>query len=389
MPYDAAATVNESAIFGTATVLGASLRQARKSRKLTQQRLALAAGIDIATAQGLERGRGTLGPLIAVLTVLEFRLADQPSTVSLGDWIAAVRRSAGYSQAAIALRIGVSKPTVIQIEHGRGSVANLLRVMGALGISATIVPMSDPLHGARLICGDCMDVLPTMASGSIDMIFTSPPYNLRRGVGVNFPKNGIWRRRPPLADGYASHSDDLPYAAYVEWQKAFLRECWRLIPDDGAIFYNHKPRVQAGVLQTPLDLNPDLPIRQIVIWRRHGGICFSKSFYLPSHEWIVIFAKPKFRLTDHAAACVSDVWEIAAERNNPHPAPFPVDLPRRAIASTNAKVVLDPFMGSNATGVAALAEGRQFIGIEKDAGYFDMAKARLVAAGREASHDSG
>jgi transcriptional regulator with XRE-family HTH domain len=72
MPYDAAATVNESAIFGTATVLGASLRQARKSRKLTQQRLALAAGIDIATAQGLERGRGTLGPLIAVLTVLEF-----------------------------------------------------------------------------------------------------------------------------------------------------------------------------------------------------------------------------------------------------------------------------------------------------------------------------
>jgi site-specific DNA-methyltransferase (adenine-specific) len=258
MPYDAAATVNESAIFGAAVALGASLRKARKTRKLTQQRLALAAGIDIATAQGLERGRGTLGPLIAVLTVLEFRLADQPPTVSLGDWIAAVRKSGGYSQAALALRIGVSKPTVIQIEHSRGHVANLLRVMGALGQTAGIVPMSDPLHAARLICGDCMDVLPTLPDHSVHAIIADLPYSLT---------NLEWDRPIPLAP---------------LWD-----EFRRLLTPTGVVVLTACQPFTAELLTSNLAWFKDA-----LIWEksRATGFLQAKKRHLKKHEDILVFS---------------------------------------------------------------------------------------------------
>lgn len=217
-----------------------------------------------------------------------------------------------------------------------------------------------------------------MPESSIDLIFTSPPYNLGISSGGGFPKKktGKWSGGA-LSDGYASHSDAMEYAKYVAWQQTVLLACWRLLSDTGAIFYNHKPRVQNGLLSTPLDLNPDLPVRQIVIWKRDGGINFSPSFYLPSHEWIVIFAKPEFRLRDKEASGAKDVWEVAQQRDSDHPAPFPVGLPRIALATTNARTVLDPFMGSGSTGVAAVETGCDFIGIEKDAGYFAMAKTRI------------
>lgn len=69
--------------------------------------------------------------------------------------------------------------------------------------------------------------------------------------------------------------------------------------------------------------------------------------------------------------------KLLADKGNQHPAPFPVELPRMIIAATNAKTVLDPFLGSGSTGVAALMEGRRFIGIEQSADYCRMAEERL------------
>lgn len=154
-----------------------------------------------------------------------------------------------------------------------------------------------------------------------------------------------------------------------------------MLRDDGAIYYNHKPRVQNGVLQTPLDLNPGLPVRQIVIWDRRSGFNFNQSFYLPTHEWVVIFAKPGFRLRSKGASGLKDVWSVPHERENEHPAPFPVDLAQKAIETTSARVILDPFMGSGSTGVAALQSGREFIGIELDPGYCEKARARMGIGG--------
>lgn len=221
--------------------------------------------------------------------------------------------------------------------------------------------------------GDCLDVMRTLPSGSVDLVFTSPPYNLGWNRG-GFSQS-LWPNAA-LAEGYASYDDAREPAEYIDWQKEVLRECWRLLSPTGAIFYNHKPRVQNGLLQTPLDLNPDLPLRQVLIWNRGSGHNFNRSFFVPSHEWIVVFAKPGFRLKGGKTRG-KDVWDIRAERNNSHPAPFPVELAQRAIAATSAKIILDPFMGSGTTGVAALREGRDFIGIEIDPGYVRSAEERI------------
>lgn len=231
----------------------------------------------------------------------------------------------------------------------------------------------------QLFQGDCLEVMKNIPNGSVDMVFTSPPYNLGVSSGGGFPKGkakGKWSGGE-LSNGYTSHNDAMPYEEYVQWQKNVLLECWRTLSDTGAIYYNHKPRVQNGILQTPLELNPGLPLRQIIIWERNGGINFSPSFYLPTHEWILIFAKPAFRLRDKKASGAKDIWKVGQERGNPHPAPFPVDLPKIAIETTNAKVILDPFMGSGTTGVAAKNLNRDFIGIEMDEGYFKIAKERI------------
>lgn len=150
----------------------------------------------------------------------------------------------------------------------------------------------------------------------------------------------------------------------------------RIIPEDGAVFYNHKWRVQAGLLQDRQDIVSGLPIRQIIIWRRKGGINFNPGYFLPTYEVIYLIAKPKFRLAKKANAH-GDVWEFNQESKNKHPAPFPVDLIERIIASTNAKIILDPFMGSGTTALAAKKLDRKFVGIEISPEYCEMARQRI------------
>ena len=90
---------------------------------------------------------------------------------------------------------------------------------------------------------------------------------------------------------------------------------------------------------------------------------------------IYLFAKEKFRLAKGDAQ--RDVWRIDQERDNLHPAPFPLELPLRCIQATDAQVVLDPFMGSGTTAVAAEQLGRNWIGIELLKKFCDDANDRL------------
>ena len=244
--------------------------------------------------------------------------------------------------------------------------------------------------GVTIYHGDCRDVLPSLTAGSFDLVFTSPPYNLGAGTGERF---GHFRADAPLgqrggrtgkwdmgalADGYGDYDDAMPPAEYEAWQRQTLTACWSLLSDTGAIFYNHKPRVQGGELWTPLALNPGLPLRQIVIWARAGGINFSPSFFCPTHEWILVFAKPAFRLRTKAASGVGDVWTISQESNPDHPAPFPELLPRHALETTPTRSVLDPFMGIGTTLFAAKRLQRQATGIERNERYCEIAAKRLA-----------
>lgn len=262
----------------------------------------------------------------------------------------------------------------------RGAIATQQRVgISSQGKAKCAKKPVDLLADFRnqFLCGNAIDVMRTLPDASIDLIVTSPPYNLKNstGNGMKDGRGGKWQNAR-LVNGYANYNDNMPHDEYVAWQRGCLTEMFRVVRDDGAIFYNHKWRVQGGLLQDRQDIIEGFPVRQIIIWRRKGGINFNKGYFLPTYEVIYLIAKPKFELAPKANS-YGDIWEFTQDMNNPHPAPFPVDLIERIVTSTNAKIVLDPFMGSGTTAVAAKNQGRDFIGIEISPDYCDMARERL------------
>ena len=229
----------------------------------------------------------------------------------------------------------------------------------------------------KIICGDCLTVMKQLPDKCVDLIVTSPPYNLKNstGNGMKDGRGGKWSNAA-LINGYATYDDNMPYDEYCEWQKKCLQEMMRLLKDDGAIFYNHKWRVQNGLIQDRREIVADFPVRQIIIWRRKGGINFNAGYFLPTYEVIYLIAKKNFKLAPKASR-YGDVWEFMQEQKNSHPAPFPVALIDRIVSSANAQVILDPFMGSGTTAVVAQGLKRNFIGIELSQEYCEMAEKRL------------
>ena len=243
---------------------------------------------------------------------------------------------------------------------------------------------------------DCLEMMRDLPSSSISYVITSPPYNMGNSTGgglaqykPNYRTDGGMKARSgggkwskcALATGYESFDDDMPHEKYVAWQKEILTECWRLLDDAGAIFYNHKQRVFSGVCVTPLDYLPAcVSVRQIIIWARTGGINFNQRFYMPTDEWIVILAKPGFKLKNRGASGYGSVWSFPADFNNPHPAPFPYELPRRILESAAfiQKPVLDPFSGSGTVRIAAHDFGYDFIGSEVSKQYCEMSDKRFA-----------
>ena len=237
----------------------------------------------------------------------------------------------------------------------------------------------------KIICGDCLNVMAEMPSGSVDLVVTSPPYNLKNstGNGMKDGRGGKWSNAA-LINGYANYDDNMPSDEYAAWQRKCLEEMLRLVKEDGAIFYNHKWRVQGGLWQDRQDIVSKFPVRQIIIWQRSGGINFNAGYFLPTYEVIYLIAKPKFILAPKANA-FGDVWKFNQELNNPHPAPFPIDMVYRCINSTNAKIILDPFMGSGTTAIAALKAKRNYIGIEISPEYCELAEKRIKESTQQAS----
>ena len=229
----------------------------------------------------------------------------------------------------------------------------------------------------KIICGDAVQVMKEMPDKFIDLVVTSPPYNLKNstGNGMKDGRGGKWKNAA-LVNGYANYDDNMPHDEYVKWQRACLTEMFRLIKEDGAIFYNHKWRVQGGLLQDRADIVSGFPVRQIIIWKRKGGINFNHGYFLPTYEVIYLIAKPKFKLAPKANS-YGDVWEFKQEMKNGHSAPFPVALIDRIITSTTAKVILDPFMGSGTTAITAMGNDRNFIGIDISQEYCEIAEKRI------------
>ena len=231
------------------------------------------------------------------------------------------------------------------------------------------------------ICGDCLEEMRKLPDASVKLVVTSPPYNLRHGVSTWTPeamKNSKWNTAA-LIDGYDNYTDNLPHAEYVAWQRECLTEMLRLLRDDGAIFYNHKWRMQGKLLQDRSDILAGFPVRQILIWDRMSALNITPSCFMPSYEVIYMVAKPGFTI-HRGHRGIGAVWRILPERSdNKHPAPFPLAIPERIIAACcrPGDVVLDPFMGSGTTPLAAEQAGLPWIGIDNSPVYIDLALQRI------------
>ena len=231
----------------------------------------------------------------------------------------------------------------------------------------------------NIICGDCLEIMKDIPDQAVDLVVTSPPYNLNIRKTFNNTTNwkGKWNKSKLQSSGYDKHNDYMPEDKYILWQNNVLKECFRVLKDTGAIFYNHKWRVQNGNYQQRLDIIDGLPLRQIIIWKKSGGINFNEGYFLPTYEVIYILAKPKFKLPPKINR-FGDVWEIHQERGSWHPAPFPVELASRCIQATTGDIILDPFSGSGTVALAAKALKKSYIGIDISKDYCDKAKERLI-----------
>ena len=231
-----------------------------------------------------------------------------------------------------------------------------------------------------IICGDSLTELKKLPSESIDLIITSPPYNIKNSkgntVGKNEKRHFKGHKGKLFTEGYDVCADNMDDDEYERWQHEILTECMRVIKDDGAIFYNHKFRICGKRLKDHAHILEGLPVRQMIIWDRQGGLSFNNAFFLPNYEIIYMIAKDNFKLLPYACN-VGDIWRFRPVVRSPHPAPFPIGIPKRIISSTAADVVLDPFMGSGTTAAAAKMLGRHYIGFDISPKYCEIARDRV------------
>lgn len=228
--------------------------------------------------------------------------------------------------------------------------------------------------------GDALEVMARLPSEYVDVVVTSPPYNMGLvpgGGGRGMYRPGASNKAGRFRDGYGTHDDAMPQDEYDDWQRECLNEMWRIARF--AVYYNHRPRVEHGRLRDPLSgFYGNAILRQRIIWNRGTGIDVNLRAYCTRGEYILLFAKEGFNLVNHSASGCGDVWDLGMEHQETgHPAPFPESMPMRVLLTTGAESVLDPFVGSGTTLRAAKNLGRTAIGIELEESYCALAVARL------------
>jgi len=230
-----------------------------------------------------------------------------------------------------------------------------------------------------LIQGDCLEVMKDIPDGSIDLIVTSPPYNVWRNRRTQARKKHYWDRTNII---YDKCSDKMTDEAYQEWQILFINECVRVLKATGTIVYNHKDQIFNFKALSPLEwiLRSNAIYRQRITWDRQGMQAFNNVRFYRVEEDLYILGKNAKGFTWHKEfAKYLSIWRITPERGVDHPAPFPEEIPKRCIEafSNENDIVLDPFMGSGTVGKVAKSLNRNFIGIDISEDYLKIAEKRI------------
>ena len=229
--------------------------------------------------------------------------------------------------------------------------------------------------------GNCLEEIKKIPDNSIDLIVTSPPYNKGYWSSNRNVNNYSFYKTKSRRIEYGDFDDNIEPEEYEAQQREILKECIRVLKPSGSIFYNH-----IDILKNHQTIHPtyvyDFPLKQIIIWNRKNTPKLDKSYFFPVNEYIYWIQKTKTSRTKFNrknAIYNKNIWDIMPDKNNDFPAPFPVELVKNCIlTTTNEKdLVLDPYMGSGTTGVACKELNRNFIGIEINKEYCDMANERI------------
>ncbi|HXF84781.1 MAG TPA: site-specific DNA-methyltransferase [Anaerolineales bacterium] len=254
-------------------------------------------------------------------------------------------------------------------------------------MDAAVEYVENPLRESNVIFHHSSEAMQELPDCSVHLMVTSPPYN----VGKEYDEN-------------------LTLEEYLAFLMRVMKEVYRVLVPGGRACINvanlgRKPYIPLNGLVAKSMIELGFLMRGEIIWDKAASASTSTAWgswqsatnptLRDTHEYILVFSKGSFRRerVDGRESTITksefleytkSVWSFAAEsaKKVGHPAPFPVELPYRLIQlyTFSNEVVLDPFMGSGQTALAAIKTGRRFVGYEVNAQYIELANARIRAA---------
>ena len=225
----------------------------------------------------------------------------------------------------------------------------------------------------KIYCENCLDTMAKINDGFIDLTVTSPPYNLGNNHHTG---NNIFK-------SYDIYSDNIPEKEYQEQQILILNELYRCTAGNGSVMYNHKNRIKKGIQISPYEwlLKTNWIIKQEIVWF-NGSQNFDKIRFYPMTErvyWLVKSPNTKLsNVINHHDLFGKDEWR-AEGISKTHKRSFSENMARDLIkVFPTANIIYDPYIGSGTTAVAAMREGRSFIGSEISPEYCKIAEERIA-----------
>lgn len=235
----------------------------------------------------------------------------------------------------------------------------------------------------NLMQGDCLEIMATMADGSVDLVLTDPPYKIVAGgcrkVALGDECSGIFNRRKDN-NKRTDWVDDVRTGKMFKHNtigfEAWLPEIYRVLKPKSHCYIMVNSRNLAD-LQNKAE-KAGFKFQNLLIWQK-GNVTPNK-WYMQGFECILMLRKGGAKNINNMGD--SNILNVPNKIGSKlHPTEKPVELMAQLIANStqDGEVVLDPFMGSNPVGVACKNLNRKFIGIELDDSYFTIAKDRIGA----------
>lgn len=245
--------------------------------------------------------------------------------------------------------------------------------------------VENPIEDPSVMFHHSSEEMKELPDHSVHLMVTSPPYNVGK-----------------------EYDEDLTLEEYLAFLRRVWKETYRVLVPGGRACINvanlgRKPYIPLNSYITKDMIELGFLMRGEIIWNKASSASTSTAWgswqsasnptLRDTHEYILVFSKGTFKRAkidgrestitkEEFLEFTKSVWDFMSEsaKKVGHPAPFPVELPYRLIQlyTYSNEVVLDPFMGSGQTALAALKSGRRYVGYELNEEYLELAKKRIL-----------